>query len=312
MLAILNNVLPVFSLVALGLALLRAGLVDKAFFKVSDRLVYFIFFPALLFWKIGGRTGQAALAQDLGIFEIMPQVLGAVLIAWLASLVYIRLTNMDPYLAGSFSQVSFRFSTYVGMAVVLTAWGGPGGACLAILVGLAIPLINVLAVGTLVWFSQSQYTGWQKTMMMLKAMLGNPLIIACLLGMAYARYAPPLPVFVENTLGLASSLTLPLALLSMGAGLSLDKLRVYWRPAAAASVIKLLVLPMVGLGLLYLSGASGLAFQVAMVFFVLPSSPSCHILSSQLGGDPDLAVNAVALTTVLSFFSLSLALSLLS
>ncbi len=307
----LNNVLPVFVLVAMGRVLRQFGMVSPAFFQVSDRLIYFIFFPALLFWKIGSAAGSRA-GLELGILNLMPWVLGAMVVTWALSLLYIRLTGMEPFRAGAFSQVSYRFNTYVGMAVVLTAWGAPAGAMLGALVGLAIPAIGVMAVGTLVWFSQQEFTGVQKLTMMLKAMLTNPLVIACLAGMLYAAYCPRLPVFVEKTLGLMSSLTLPMALMSMGASLSLSRLRESWRPAAAASFLKLIVLPALGLTALHLAGAGGLAYKVAVVYFVLPSSPSAHILSSQLNSDSQFAVGAVALTTVLSFISLSIALVLLS
>lgn len=309
--AVFNNVLPVFLLVAMGRVLLHFGMVNPAFFKVSDRLVYFIFFPALLFLKIAAAAGHQADAGQLSILHLMPWVLGAIVATWGISLLYARLTGMDPFRAGTFSQVSYRFNTYVGMAVVLTAWGEPAGAMLGALVGLAIPTINLLAVGTLVWYSQEEFSGLQKLTMLLKALVANPLIIACAAGMAYAAYCPPLPVFAKNALGLMSSVTLPMALMSVGAGLSLSRLRESWRPAAVASLIKLVVLPAVGILALSLAGASGLAFKVAAVYFVLPSSPSAHILASQLGSDAEFAVGAVALTMLLSFFSLSIALMLL-
>lgn len=123
--------------------------------------------------------------------------------------------------------------------------------------------------------------------------------------MAYGRWGPPLPLFVHNTLGLMSSLTLPLALLSIGAGLSLDKLKGYLRPALLAAGFKLLLLPALGLGLLWLAGVKGLTLQVAAIYLALPASASSHILSGQLGGEVDLALAGIVLTTLLSFFSLS-------
>ena len=50
---ILNNLFPVFALIGLGSLLKHLHLTGEAFLKASDRLVYFIFFPVLLFWKIG-------------------------------------------------------------------------------------------------------------------------------------------------------------------------------------------------------------------------------------------------------------------
>ena len=47
------------------------------------------------------------------------------------------------------------------------------------------------------------------------------------------------------------------------------------------------------------------AFQVAMIYFALPTSPQNYILSAQLDSDPDLATSAIVLSTMLSIFSLS-------
>jgi predicted permease len=45
-----------------------------------------------------------------------------------------------------------------------------------------------------------------------------------------------------------------------------------------------------------------------MVFFALPTSTALYVLSSQLNSDTELASAAIALSTLLSIFSLSAAL----
>jgi malonate transporter and related proteins len=80
------------------------------------------------------------------------------------------------------------------------------------------------------------------------------------------------------------------------------------RLALAASLFKLLVLPAIGFGCLKALGVDGPSFQIGMIFFALPTSSAIYILSSQLNSDPELATAAIALSTLLSFFSLSAAL----
>ena len=50
---IVNIVLPVFSVIALGWLLRRLGLIDSVFLKQTNRLVYYVCLPLLLFYKIG-------------------------------------------------------------------------------------------------------------------------------------------------------------------------------------------------------------------------------------------------------------------
>jgi predicted permease len=57
---VLENLFPIFALMAAGKLLRHWNFTTDAFLRVSDRLVYFIFFPAMLFWKIGGAPPNLA------------------------------------------------------------------------------------------------------------------------------------------------------------------------------------------------------------------------------------------------------------
>ena len=145
---VLNGLFPVFALILLGYLLKRTGLTSDTFLNTSDKLVYYIFFPALLFWKIGGT--------QVGVIEVgnlAVAALSAGVIAFLAGALVIRLANIGPYQAGTFSQGCYRFNTYVGMAVAMTAIGDIGVRVISILIGFMIPLSNMLAVTTLIWYS---------------------------------------------------------------------------------------------------------------------------------------------------------------
>ena len=67
MIIILNNLVPVFALMGLGHLLGRTGFIGDVFFKASDRLVYYIFFPVMLFWKIGGAGPEVSLDLPLNL-----------------------------------------------------------------------------------------------------------------------------------------------------------------------------------------------------------------------------------------------------
>jgi predicted permease len=297
---VLNNVIPVFAVIALGAAIRQFRLAEESFFRTAERLVYFILFPALLFWKIGA---SGAIEQASPRF--FAAVLMAISLAFVISLIAGRLIHLPLVAMGSFSQCAYRFNTYVGMAVVATALGEPGVATFGIMISLVIPFINVLAVSSLIWFSATSYSGARKLGLVAREVVINPLILACLAGLAYAHFMPPWPLYVENTLSLLGRLSLPLALVAIGGSLSVEKLKGHFWPALGASLIKLVILPLLGWGLLSLWGVEGLAFQLAMLFFALPTATSAYILSAHLGSDPDLAAAAIVLSTLLSFFSLS-------
>ena len=300
---ILNNLFPVFALIGLGTLLKHFHMTGERFLQSSDRLVYFIFFPTLLFWKIGSAPSVDNSATDL-----IAAAICAVAIVYLISAVCLKLFNVSNFAAGSYSQCCYRSNTYVGMAVVLNALGEAGVSRYGILIGFIIPIVNVLAVSTLIWYSGQAIDTRKRLRITLRAVVSNPLIIGCLAGMAYSRFIGEFPVFLDNTFRLAAMVTLPLALLSIGGTLTLKNLKNHLGHAFLASVIKLLVLPVVGWFFLKAFDAAPLSFQVGMLFFALSASPATIVLSSQLNSDTEFASAAIVLSTLLSFFSLSVVL----
>ncbi len=300
---ILDNLFPVFALIGLGALLKHIHMTGEHFLKASDRLVYFIFFPALLFWKIGASPSVDDSATDLVAAAIC-----AVAIIYLVSALCLKVFKVSNFAAGSYSQSCYRFNTYVGMAVILNALGEAGVSRFGILIGFIIPIVNVLAVSTLIWYSGQAIDTRERLRITLRALVSNPLIIGCLAGVAYSRVVGEFPVFLDNSFRLATMVTLPLALLSIGGTLTLKNLKNHIGHAFLGSAIKLSVLPVVGWFLLKAVDASPLSFQVGMIFFSLPASPAIIVLSSQLNSDTEFASAAIVLSTLLSFFSMSVVL----
>jgi hypothetical protein len=141
-----------------------------------------------------------------------------------------------------------------------------------------------------------------------KALISNPLIIACIAGIVYWKLIGGFPVFIDNTFRLASFVTLPLALFSIGGALTLGTMKNYFKLSLVASVFKLVILPLSGYLFLNAFNATGISFKFGMLYFTLPTSPALYILSSQLSSDTQLASAAIALSTLLSIISLSVAL----
>jgi predicted permease len=297
---IMDNVFPVFALIAFGAFLRRRGLTDAAFLRTGDRLVYYAFFPVLLFWKIGGNPAGAAVP-----WRLWGAVLGTVLVLWLVSLLAIAALHIGPRRAGTFSQATYRFNTYVAIAVVFNAQGDPGVASLGEVLGVAIPLANVMAVVTFIWYSRESIDQAARVRLTVRALYRNPLILGCAAGMAWARLMPAWPVAVDNSLRLASSLTLPFALISIGGALRFAGLRERLPVTVLATVLKTVVMPVCGWWGLRLAGITGPDVLTAMLFFAMPASTAMYVLASQMDGDTDLSSAIIVMTTAVSFFSLS-------
>lgn len=302
---VLNAIFPLFSLLFLGSMLKRFNVTNDNFLKTCDQLVYYIFFPAMLFWKIGSS------ATDYGVsFNLCSAAIISVLIVYLLSLAAIRVFNISGFQAGSFSQACYRFNTYIGMAIVMTTLGESGVRYFGIMVGFAIPFINVLAVSTLIWYSGKKGTYTENAICLLKALVSNPLIIACVAGIFFSKFEFSFPVYINNTFGMMTSVTLPLALISIGGSLTLSGLRQNTKNSLIAAMLKLVFLPALGFLFLRVFSVTGIPFKAGIIFFALPTSTAIYVLSAQLNSDTELASASIMTSTVISFIPLSVVLFL--
>jgi predicted permease len=300
---VLNSLFPVFVLILFGTALKRWQLTDDVFLKMSDKLTYYIFFPLLLFWKIGGAS--TALFSSYGLYKA---VICSVISVYVLSTLFIMIYRVPAFKAGTFSQSCYRFNSYIGVAIILNALGEEGIKQFGILIGMIIPIINVLCVSTLVWFSEKKILPAKRLGQTLKALISNPLILACVSGIIYANIWQGFPVFIDGTLKLASYVALPLAMLSVGGALTLGTIKDHFKLSFISSIFKLILLPLIGYFFLVLFDVSDLGLKIGLIYFTLPTSPALYILSSQLNSDTQLASASIALSTILSFCSLSVAL----
>ena len=300
---ILNTIFPLFAVLFLGYLLRRTGYMDGAFLKTADRLVYYIFFPAMLFYKIGGaHPGDGV---DVGLCLAGVVTISLLFVLTLATLRWRRIPRFQ---AGSFAQAGFRFNTYIGMALVIQVLGSEGVRHFGILVGILIPILNLMSVSVLIWYSGQEMALGEKSRYFIRALASNPLIMACLSGLLFSYYGPGFPQFVDNSFALMSSVTLPLALMSIGGNLKFRGIGEYGPSLFWSTALKLCAMPLLGGLMLTLFQVEGIAFKVGMIYFCLPTSTAMYVLSGQLNSDTRLASAAIMVSTLFSFFSLSVAL----
>lgn len=297
---VLNSLFPIFVLLLLGQILKSKGLTNDAFLRTADRLIYFFFFPVMLFWKIGGASFDGGIDWLFVVAGVAP-----FLTMFLLSTLVIYVCKVSPYQAGSFSQSCYRFNTYIGVAVVLNALGTEGIKYFGLLIGFVIPLVNLFAVAVLIWFSGEKLQSKQRFNITARTILSNPLILGCVAGILYSQTIGRFPVFIDNSLALISMVALPLALISIGGSLTFNGVRENLKLSLLGSALKLFILPVIGYLYFHVLGVTGVPLKVGLIFFALPASTAIYVLSSQLQSDTELASSAIVLSTLLSFVSLS-------
>ena len=295
---------PVFAVIVMGYALKRwsimRGPFGARFWPAAENMTYFVLLPSLLFLSLA--------RADLGAVSVAPLVAslsGTIVIVAglvLAARPWLRLSGPA---FSSVMQSAIRPNTYVGVAPVFALWGEDGLALLAVGIVSVIPLVNLLSVIAVSRFAtaQTQPGPWA----MLGLIARNPLIIACVVGLALGAYRPGMltGTMVGAGLSMAAGAAIPLALLLAGFGLSGDGLRSHAGILAVATVGKLIVVP----GLTWLAGwwlgCEPAAVAAAVFLMAAPTAMASVPMARLLGGDVPLAVAGVTATTVAAVFSLA-------
>lgn len=303
---ILLIVLPVFAVIALGWVLLRLKLIDQEFLRQTNRLVYYVCLPLLLFYKIAtadfSSNFNAALVSGSAL-----AIVAGFFIAYAFSL----LRGYPPAVTGAFTQGAFRGNiAYVGLAIVLNAYGEEGLTKASMLMGFIVPVLNWFAILALL-LPQHGKGSVKSTGTLRRALLFNPLILASLAGLVWSFLHIPMPRLLESSLRLTSGMTLPLALLAIGGGFTPQRLRGdLWR-AGGATCIKLVIVPLCAALLLWFFGLRGIDLGIGVLLAATPTATATYIMADQMGGDAELAGSIIMLSTLAAAVTYSIALFLL-
>ncbi|MFW6303043.1 MAG: AEC family transporter [Candidatus Sumerlaeota bacterium] len=307
---VFTAVLPVFFLIALGAALRRSGFLSGELVAGNNKLVYFVGLPSLLFVKMAVSrpdfTGRADMIIALAF--TMCALSG---LAWTVA----RWSRLDRRDRGTFAQAAFRSNAaFVGLPVIAFATGGSIDDISPVVILLLTTIViinNIFAVALLLLSAGEGASGLRMAATVVVKTLLNPLILAAALGLVYAILFDHLPNPVERSLRALGTMALPLALIGIGATIQVRHIRHRARVLWCAAIIKTSVAPLLAAFFAMLLGLEEAEALPLVIFMAAPTAAASYILVDRIGGDRELAAGAVALSTLLSFLSLSLVVVLL-
>ncbi len=283
---------PDFALIFLGVLLKRYARFETPFWSGLERMVYFVLFPSLLF----ASTATATLDFDATagvVASCLAAMATGVVLGYLAR----PLFKPEPVVFASGVQCTFRFNSYVALALAGRLGGSDGVALMAVAIGISVPIANALAVYALARHAKGNVLG---------EMLRNPLIIATVAGLAVNATGLHVPEPILATLQRLGAASIALGLIAVGAGLRLTGTLVE-RPTLAWFVaIKLLAAPAVVYALVDYLHLPTLQREIAILFAALPSASSAYILAVRMGGNGAIVAFLISASTLVSVITLPL------
>lgn len=300
----LNIMLPIFLMIVLGVVLRKVGIFPKTAVKDLNKLVFNCFLPIMLFNNVRMTDFRQVFDGKLIGFAIATAVSMFVLFVW-AVPKFVK----DPRQQSVAVQGLYR-SNYVilGIPVVRNIYQGESIAVITMLVAVIVPMFNLMAVYV---FEHFNGEGRHDIGKMLKNIAKNPLIIGTLLGFGYTVAGIHFPSFLETTLMDLSAVTIPLALLILGADLNFDLKGTGAKILVAVVTSRLFVIPAVCLTLAVFCGFRGQPLASLMAMYASPAAVSGYIMAQNAGADSQLAGQIVVVTSVLACFTLFLWIALL-
>ncbi len=304
---VITALLPVFLLIVLGFILKRSLLRLETQWHGLERLTYYVLFPVLLV--------QTLVKADLATVPVAG-VGGALLLSLL--LMSLLCLALRPLLARcavdgpaftSIFQGATRWQTYVALAVSVNLYGDTGLALASVAMVAIIPLVNVFSVSVLAHYASPEKRSVRAILM---TVVRNPLIWACVIGLALNILQLRLPRIWHEVADALGRSALAIGLLVTGAGLQLAGM---FRPSLAASVavcLKLVLMPVLAIALALWFGLSGSNLAIVAVCSAVPASSSAYVLARQMGGDAPLLAQIITLQTILAAFTMPIVIALVA
>jgi malonate transporter and related proteins len=293
---------PVFILIALGWLARDRRIATPEQFGVVNRFGYFILLPAFLFTLIveadfTNRDATPFVMTVLSGFAIMMAIaLGMRLV----------FRGDGPAFTSVF-QGSVRWNAFPLLAAAPAIFGPIGAQLIGIVYGPLVLFVNLASILVLTRWGAARATTWRSV---LDQILVNPLILASAAGFAaQALRLTDLGPFTD-ALRLLGQAAMPIALITVGAGLDFGALRADLAKVGAASAAKLLAAPVAVWLCAQLFTLSPAALAVAVGIGATPSAAASYTLAREMGGDARLMAAIITATTLISFVTMPAAISL--
>lgn len=302
MFVLFSALLPIFFIILCGTLIQRFWIQEAVFWRKCEQLIYYILFPCLLITKLGEADFLFAGIQDTLVALFLAS---GVIICLL--FIYKFFIKTDGATFSSMFQGSIRFNAYVFIAIVTQLFDDKAISLAAIVAACMIVFVNITSVLAISVYGTSGF----RVASLLHSFAQNPLLLAVFIGATLSVTSVQLPNIMLLTMEYVGSATLPISLLAVGAGLSFTINKNRWLAVLVATLAKLVLLPLLTIGLLLLFGITGTIQSIAVLYAAGPCASSAYILARQMGGDAQVMASIITFTTLISSVTIPVALFVL-
>jgi predicted permease len=287
--------LPIVLIVGLGFILGRALRVDSRPLALA---VFYLFNPCLVFVSMAAMPVRADLLGRLALLKVLV-ILSLIILGNLIA----KALRLSPALRAAFIlAAAFSNSGNFGLSVTEFAFGQVG-----LTLALICFMMDNLAVNSLGVYYAAR--GGASARAALLQVAGNPALYALALGLLVHQAGWELPLAISRateTLGRAAVPTMQTVLGIQLATLTFSHEN--WKVMGWASLLSLVVAPLLAALYVIPLGITGLARQVGILESAVPTAVSAAIVATRYESEPSVVSGTVLITSLASLVTVTLVL----
>lgn len=299
--------LPLFLLVIVGWALIKAKLFEQSVVRALSGFTFRFLMPALLF------SLMSKLSE-------MPPMDWRVLIAFFGSCIIIycfgrtagRFFGLDNTGKTIFGMAAiFGNNVQLGVPILQVSLGNEAMPTISLLIIFSVLLLWTTAIASVELGKAEGAKDWAKIGRSLLKVFKNPVVLGIITGSAWGLTGWELPQVVDKTLGYVSSATTTIALIVVGMGLAQHSFSAALPRGLTISTLKIVIHPIIVYCIARLIGLDIITTNACVLTAALPVAINVYLMASEFRSEEGAASNAIFVSTMLSALLIPLTLTLL-
>ncbi|NOU88080.1 AEC family transporter [Paenibacillus sp. LMG 31460] len=289
---LVNNIVPISIMIAIGAAMYRAFHID---IKTLSKLNFYVFSPALVFVKLyESEMNLHILMQVLLFFVLFFSLLFAIIE------VIIRLKKMQRGMRIAMrNSVIFYNSANYALPLNQTVFGGNA---YTLSIQIVIMIMQTLIPNTYgIYTLNAHKSTWKATM---KTILSLPVIYAIPIALLLRYFHLPVPGSIHIPLQYISNAFMATALLTLGVQLGGMKWEFHFSNVLVSNILRLAAGPLLGFFVVWLLGIEGITAKALILSCAVPTSLSSVLLAIEYENEPEFSSQAVFTSTLFSMFTI--------
>ena len=294
-------ILPVFAVIVTGWA---AGFVGYVSRGLSDGLIHFAYnvaMPALLVVTIAQEPAGSLLA-----WRFLIAFGGGSLICFALVFLAARILGEGGVARPSMQgwAASMTNTGFVALPI-LQATYGPRAVLPAAIATVFVAVVMFPSAVVLQELDPNQARGSAVDPAKLaQRVILNPMVLSTLVGVAWSAFGAPMPSPVSAYLRILADALTACALFAIGLGLSVDGLLANFGRSALLTIVKLVIMPLIVLGLSIGVRLDPLYTAAAVICAGVPTAKTVYILAGEYRCEEPLVAATVSMTTLCSIATL--------